>query len=595
MKKWIRWQGLGVFIGVIVLFFIFWFFFIDGIVKSMIEKYGSQAVGAKVELASADLSLFPAGLELRGLQVANPDQPMKNALEVARIRMNFDTLNLFRRKVIVEQMEMMGIKLDTPRKTSGALPGLAAKRGAKKAAPKAKKRKSICEGGGLPSISMPNVNDILSKEKLPSIELATSLKTQIQKEKQKWQERLASLPDQKTFESYKAQIQQIKSGGGGLGGLLSSGGKVLELKKKIEADIDRIKSAKKDFQKELATLKQRVTEAKKAPFKDAARLARKYGLSKEGLANLSSLIFGAKICGWMEKAANWYEKMRPILQRAKQKKGNKVVVKPLRGKGVYVKFKERHPLPDFLIKQANGTVLTGSGVIQGIIKNITPEQDVLGKPLTFSFKGDKLKNFKLIESSGVLNHIRPQAPKDQIKFLIKGFQAKGITLLENSKTPLLLEKALADLNTKAVLQGENINANIVGAFHSASFSVKGEQSGSAIINAIFSALRNVRDFIVNAKVSGTIQDYDIQLSSDLDGILKKSVGKIIAKQTQQLRQKLSQAIMAKANGPLSDAEGGLSGLGGIDKELSKRLKLGSGLLGNLGKPGGKKGFKLPFS
>ncbi len=595
MKKWIRWQGLGVFIGIIVLFCIFWFLFIDGIIKSMIEKYGSQALGAKVELASADLSLFPAGLELKGLRVTNPDEPMKNAVEVARIHMNFDTLNLFRRKVIVEQMEMMGIRLNTPRKTSGALPAAAAKRRAKKTARKAEKKKSICEGGGLPSLSMPNVNEILSKEKLPSIELATSLKTQIQKEKEKWQERLASLPDKKTFEAYRAQIQKLKSRGGGIAGLLSSGGKALELKKKIEADIDRIKKARKEFQKETARLKRKIAEAKKAPFKDASRLAQKYGLSKEGLANLSSLIFGTKICGWMEKAANWYQKIRPILARAKQKKGGKVVVKPLRGKGAYVKFNERHPLPDFLIKQASASVVTGSGDILGVIKNITPDQDIWGKPLTFSFKGDKLKHVKLIETTGVLNHVRAEAPRDELKFLVKGFQAKGISLLEKSKTPLLLEKALADLNTKAVLQGEDIRADIVAAFHSASFSIKGSEGKNSIMSAIFSALKQVRDFIVNAKVRGTIQDYSIQLSSDLDGVLKKSVGKILAKQTQQLKQKLTQAIMAKVNGPLSQAEGGLSGLGGIDKELSKRLNLGTGLLRNLGKPGVKKGFKLPFS
>ncbi|MBW2023118.1 MAG: hypothetical protein JRI51_09740, partial [Deltaproteobacteria bacterium] len=111
----------------------------------------------------------------------------------------------------------------------------------------------------------------------------------------------------------------------------------------------------------------------------------------------------------------------------------------------------------------------------------------------------------------------------------------------------------------------------------------------------FSALKNISNFIVNAKVIGTLEEYDIKLSSDLDGVLKKSAGKIIAKQTEQLRQKLSKAIMDKVNGPLSDTAGSLSGLNGIQQELSKRLNLGSGLLGNLGKPGGKKGLKLPFS
>lgn len=596
MQKWIRWQGLGVFVGVVALPCIFWFLFIDGIVKGVIQKYGSEAVGAKVELRSADLSLFPAGLELKGLKIANPDEPMKNAVEIARTNLNFDTLNFFRRKVIVEQMTLDGIRLNTPRKTSGALPGATPKkRATKKGTLRPGKKKGLCGGKGLPALKMPNVTEVLSKEKLPSLELVTSLKEQIEQEKQKWQQRLASLPDEKTFQSYKGEIQKIRGGGGGIAGMLASGGKAMELKKKIEADLNRIKQANADFQKETSTLKQKLADAKKAPFKDAARLAQKYGFSKERLANMSQVLFGAKICTWMEKATNWYEKIRPILERAKQKKKGKVVVKPLRGKGAFVKFKEHNPMPDFLIKKANASIITGAGDIMGIIKNITPDQDVLALPLTFSFKGDKLKNINLVEAKGALNHTRPQAPKDEIRFLVKGFKTKGISLLEKSKNPIILQKALADLNIKALVQGQDIKVNVLAAFHSASFSVKDQEGKNPIMEAIFSALKNISNFIVNAKVIGTLEEYDIKLSSDLDGVLKKSAGKIIAKQTEQLRQKLSKAIMDKVNGPLSDTAGSLSGLNGIQQELSKRLNLGSGLLGNLGKPGGKKGLKLPFS
>jgi len=50
MKKWIRWQGLGAFVIVVIIVFGFWYLFIDGIVKRVIEKQATQAVGAKVEL-----------------------------------------------------------------------------------------------------------------------------------------------------------------------------------------------------------------------------------------------------------------------------------------------------------------------------------------------------------------------------------------------------------------------------------------------------------------------------------------------------------------------------------------------------------------
>ena len=85
MTRYIRWGGLVAFLVVVGLVAGFWFLFVDGIVEEVIEDQGTRAVGAKVELASADLSLLPAGLTLVGLQVTNPDAPMTNVVEIGRL------------------------------------------------------------------------------------------------------------------------------------------------------------------------------------------------------------------------------------------------------------------------------------------------------------------------------------------------------------------------------------------------------------------------------------------------------------------------------------------------------------------------------
>ena len=108
MKMWIRWQGLAVFLGVVIIFSLFWFLLIDGLVERMIEKSGTKAVGAKVELDKADLSIFPAGLKLIRLQIANPDKPMTNAVEIGQINLSLETLNLLRRKIIIKEMTADG-------------------------------------------------------------------------------------------------------------------------------------------------------------------------------------------------------------------------------------------------------------------------------------------------------------------------------------------------------------------------------------------------------------------------------------------------------------------------------------------------------
>ena len=121
MKKWFRWWGVGVFAVLVLVLAAGWLLLADRIVKSALESAGSRAIGARVDIRKADLSLFPAGLTLNGLQVTNPQQPMRNAVEASRIAMTLDAAMLLRRKILIEEMTVDGILLDTPRKRSGAI------------------------------------------------------------------------------------------------------------------------------------------------------------------------------------------------------------------------------------------------------------------------------------------------------------------------------------------------------------------------------------------------------------------------------------------------------------------------------------------
>ncbi|MCH7616157.1 MAG: AsmA family protein [Nitrospinae bacterium] len=117
----IRWWGLGIFVVLVAAIGLLWLLVVDGLVKAKIEEEGTAAVGAKVELDAADLTLFPTGLTLTRLQVTNPDEPMTNLVEIARLTMNLDGLQLLGRKVIIDEMQVDGVQFGTARATSGAI------------------------------------------------------------------------------------------------------------------------------------------------------------------------------------------------------------------------------------------------------------------------------------------------------------------------------------------------------------------------------------------------------------------------------------------------------------------------------------------
>jgi len=582
MKKWIRWQGLFVFIGLSLILTIFWLVFVDGIVKRTIESYGTTAVGAKVELVNADLKLFPLGLALEGLAVTNPDRPMENIVEISRTALLLDPLQLLRRKVIVDEMSLTGIRLNTPRKASGAVktPKLQETRQASKKPPG-----GFCDNISLPAVGSLDVQKVLSAEKLESLEVIQKLRNELQGENSNWQKRLQELPGKEKFEEYRSRIEKLKSGPGGFGaGLLGSVGNLTSLQQEIQADLDRLKNAQKEFDQVKAGFGGQVQQIAAAPLKDVERLKQKYALSPQGLDNLGKLVLGQKVCGGLQKAATWYERVKFVLERSKPKGDKEKEAKPQRGAGTYVRFREYKPLPDFLIRRARASFVIEAGEFSGKIENITPDQDILGHPLTFVFSGEKIKQFQALKMEGSINRVDPENPVDRIALQIKEYKLQSASLSSSADLPVMIKEGLADIDLQAKLEGGNLNGNLTAGVKSASLGVDEGVGKGPVLSAISSALGQLSGFNIKVDVSGPLNDYNIRLSTDLDQALKSAAGRMIQQQAEKFEKELKTSILAKVGGPLGQLKTDQNSFGAIGSQLTDRLKLGTGLLSNVKRP-----------
>ena len=582
MKKWIRWQGLGAFVIVMIIVFGFWYLFIDGIIERAIEKQATQAVGAKVELESADLTLFPAGLHVSHLQLTNPDDPMKNAVEISRINLSLEVAHLLHRKIIIKEVVLDGIQLNTPRKTSGALVSRAPAPLVSKKEPKKGPQEKIT----FPAFSVPDVTEILKREELESLKLVKSLQGDIRKEKDTWRMRLNELPDRKKFDGYRSRIQQLKKKKKKpFGGLLGAAGDIAAIKKDIETDLNRIKQARQGLDRTLTSLKGKYDQAKKSPLKDVERLKKKYSLSAQGIANMSGLLFGSRIDDWTQKAVTWYERLKPLLEGSVKKQKHGEPDKPLRGKGVYIRFKEKDPLPDFLIRTVNAQLQIEAGDLAGSIKDITNRQDILGIPLTFLFSGENMNGLTSLNFSGALDHINASRSKDTVNFTVQGFNVRDIVLSKGGQLPITLNNAAVDLELKALIRGDTIAANLITKLGSVSIATGAKDTGGAVMSSIASALSTVSSFTLKADIAGTFDKYTATLDSDLDDVLKSAAEKAVSRQAAQLEEDLKKGIFAKVDGPLGQAKESLGGFDGISGELAQRGKLGNSLM---------KDLRLPF-
>jgi uncharacterized protein (TIGR03545 family) len=547
-------------------------------VKWAIEKGATAVVGARVNLDKAHVTLRPLGITLYRLQVTDRQAPMTNLFEVQRIAFGLEPLELLRRKVIIEEMALEGVRVNTPRRSSGAI---VREHGSSQRA---------TTGVHLPGVNLPSVDQLLAREKLSSLQQITVAQQQMATLRQSWQERLATLPDKKKIEAYQQRLKELQGKGGDLAGRLATAEK---LASDIRADLANVSAARNDFSADLSRMQQLSRDAARAPMDDVRRLTARYGLSPTGMANITGMILGERINGWVYRGISWYQRLQPLVERQKKQAGNVTAVQPLRGKGVSVRFPERQPLPDFLIKHITVSVVPTAGTVQGTIHDITPDQDILGRPLTFAIGGAGLPGVQRFAAEGEINRISSSHPIDTIALRLNGIDVSNVSLVEGGDLPLALQKGKADLMLTGTRRGEKIEARLVATLHGVHIGGPTSEGRSPVAGAVSSALSTVDHFTVTVDITGRVDDFQLQIHSDLDRLLATAVTGALKQTAARFEQELTTAVTAQTKGGLAAIDGNLGELHAMDSALAGSKGELTALLKKAASPA-MGGIRLPF-
>ncbi|MEK7286813.1 MAG: TIGR03545 family protein [Nitrospirota bacterium] len=571
--KIIRWWGVLAFVLVVSLIGFFWLMMIDGIIKRAIERNGTKIIGARVNLDHADLSFFPMGLTLTRLQVTDRDEPMKNAVEIKRIAMSLDPIRLLSRKVIIEEMTMDGMAFHTPRKTSGAI--------AQKAAVPFGKR--LQDTLGLPAFETPDLREILEKEELKTLILAEAIRKDFDTGEARWKQTLSEIPDQEKLKGYRARILELKAAKSGkVGDVLKAKADFEVLRAEIKQEVAKIKQAKNDLQSDLQHLKGQVEAIVKAPEEDIKHLAEKYSLTPEGLTRLSRTLFGSEVTRTIDTGFQWYNKFKPVMDWVEEKRREQAAkpkeIKKERFKGIDVRFREYAPLPDFLIRKIKVSAISDAGAFSGIVRDVTGDQPILGRPTTFRFSGEQMTKMESFALDGSMNRIHPKAPVDEANLQIKNWGLKSFALAKSERFPVVLTEGMASLTTKMVLRGESVVANTAIDFRPITILAGPKEMDKPLIVALASALMDIKGFHLSTKVIGTHRDYDLEMESDLDVLLKASIETRVREQIAILKVRLKEKVMEKVAQPIADVKARMGQFAPLLDELITRGKIGDELL-----------------
>ncbi|MFY0641765.1 MAG: TIGR03545 family protein [Bermanella sp.] len=574
MTKWIRWSGLIGFVVVSALITCFWLFAAGPLTKLAIESFGSDALGAKVDVADVAFGFNPMTITVSGVQLTDKDKPMENIVSFDRAVANIEPFPLLLGKAIIPQLALEGVATGTPRSVSGAVvKQKQAKKQDSKNDSQSKDETQKSANAESQSKALPSADEILERESLLTEKAGDEFESAYEQHSKAIEDSIAKLPTDDSIKQYETKLNQILKGKfKNIDDFKQRKKELDQLKAQFKQDKQAIADAKKAVSEGKSDLKQKFNALKSAPKQDLANIKSKYTIDGAGASNLTALLFGDDAGGYAQTTLEYYEKVRPLLVDD-EAKATKDELKAKRLEGRFVQFKTDRPQPDFWVKSLNFTMSLPKvgeqeqplGDVSVSVLDITHQQEVINRPTLVKGQGINLHNIQSLTFNGVLDH-RASPGKDSFTLSINDWQLNKVKL---GLAGLRMDSSVTDINAKGYVTDGQLKVDAQALFNQPTFSSKDR---TVLAKEMVAALKTINRFTVNTDAKGDLSDPTMSIKSDLDKQLSAAFDQRIAQKQKELEDKLK----AKLNDKL------MSYAGDYQTQL-KQLDLTQGSLSNKGK------------
>ncbi len=560
-------------------------FGLDPLLHYLIVSTGQSATGAKVELAAAETSLRAGRLELRGLQVANPDSLLRNLVEAERAELLIDMNALFHNRLVIRNGEISGLEFDTERSESGELEILVEETVGPSALDPLVAQASEWAGDWLEQAGDRLDSDFADQLQTPQV--AEDLE-------QRWKQQGAML--RARTDELKARGQQLET-------------EFREAKKNPLRGIERIPALQaqlKTVQQELISLQ---LEIKNLPEqvktdRNSLNVARKAdeAFIREQLKfgrldgdNLTQVMLGQPVAKNLQSACDWLAWARNRLPTNSTKQ-----IAKQRSRGTTVNFAFAQPK---LHIERLGLTLTApvAGTqthFTGSLTNVSDQPRLLAEPARLEL----IARGEIPVTLEVISDRRTDTPREELFLACSAIPLAGQTVGNQDKLAMRMSPGTANFRVELVLTGEKIAGSIAFLQPNCQIApLANSSSNPTLITALTQALGNIDQLSAEVQLAGTLKRPEFKIESQLgqqlaDGISnavldlasKKSeamLAEVSAKMNERLTQlettknTLQQELLAKLGENQKLVEG-LAAIGGSDERLSvpQLGSLGSGLL-----------------
>ncbi|MFC3123293.1 TIGR03545 family protein [Agaribacter flavus] len=507
-------------IALIGLLVILYLLFANSILKGLAESSLGNSLGAEVNIADLDHSLFPFGVELKKLEATDPSQPNRNKFEIGVLSADVDLFALLSSKVIIEELLVDNLQFGTTRTNEGEV----------------YREVESPSSFAFPTLAdLPSVDEVLANTPLKTTAAIADAKAVYKKYEAPLQEKYAALPDKDKVESYKYRIKALQD---------------TDLKNPVELAkaVEELKQLKEEIKKDKTQVSEFVNLAKQAKNESAASVTSLKNAPQQDY-DLLKVIVGGDEAAIGQVSQHLFGDKAELYLKALLAVGE-LAISNTDTEAEQVETKtvtDDSGLPSLWVKAAKVSVNWLDESLVSEWKNITGEHHLVGSPTTFLVNSTKANNWESIDISGQFENINGALEASQ------SWHLSELVLNEIQLVPESAKQKLTAILNSGLLNSQG-ELSVVGTklTGQSSFKLKElallAEGSNALTDAVADLLSKQQSIDLESKIQGSITSPSVVISSNLDKQLVSALGDSI--QDNPKLNELKQKLSAKVNDQL---------------------------------------------
>ncbi len=556
-----RWKAIVPLTTALVIMGVVWRIFLNPAVRWGVERVGTQMVGAKVDVAAADVRLRDGVVVLRGLAVTNPNSPMTNLFEADDIVVNVRVAPLLERKVVVDTAAVRGMRFGTARATSGALDDPGPASGAA--------FRAVSEWAGkvrVPPLSLAGLQQVvnvdgLNPDSLRTIQAARGIFVSADSSRIVWIDDLRALDPRPQVDSAAALVRRLEGQNIrtlGVAGARDAAESLRGMVNTLGQLDDRLAALEHDVTSGIRDIEARVRALEQARAADYAYAQRLLRLPSLDGPSLGPQLFSEPVVEQLAGVLYWVHLAERHMPPGIEKKLRAGSGRTRRA-GTNVSFPREEALPRFLLRFAEATAeIGGTGVGAGDyaarITGLSTEPALAGEPVAFGL--ERLRAVvgpRDIRVGGMLDH-RRRPVRDSVSARLAGVSLPALTIPGLDVTLVLGEGT-------TVFSLDRRGDSIAGRWSWVAPSVRWERAArpdtsaptgvvrgvqQRVEEALWAAVSRVGSVEVDARFGGTFDAPRLSITSNVAdavaGALRDQLGAEIRRAEAEVRRQVDALV-----------------------------------------------------